>query len=47
MLSFKLYRDAGGNPLGSGEINILVSDYDGQSLQHTVSGLTANYVYRF
>ena len=47
VLSYKLYRDSGGNPLGSGDINILVTGYDGQASQYTVTGLTANTVYRF
>lgn len=47
VLSYKLYRDVGGSPLGSGDIDILVTGYDGQASQHKVTGLTANAVYRF
>lgn len=31
ILSFKLYRDAGGSPVGSSTITTLVSAYDGQA----------------
>lgn len=44
---YKLLRDAGGSPVGSGAINTVVTDYDGMSEQVTVTGLTAGLVYRF
>jgi hypothetical protein len=47
ILSFKLLRDDGGAPGDSGLIELVVADYDGQALQHQVSGLTGGAIYRF
>lgn len=45
--SYKLKRDEGNSTSGSGDIDVLVTGYDGSSESHEVTGLTPGLIYRF